>query len=228
MQSIGRTLYNGASRFGGASFVFVKSTGTPYEFRPAHGMTLKNPFNVVGKVYQGDLGEYKITGEGYILKVFSSAKVATAEAVEIFIPDDSMAFIPRNHQPEVGLNIMKAPSVVTGAGTAATITSVVKVEENGKPYFKCTLSIAIGALAIGDVLVEADKSGTGAKPIVQNINCFFDVDYSQNMGMVQGINELAYNVSPILHAVAWEERMSHLPTYAKTLNKSRVTGWFEL
>ena len=167
MPSIGRTLYNGASRYGGASFVFVKSTGTPIEFRPAHGMTLKNPFNAGGKVYQGDLGEYKITGEGYILKVYASAKVAAADAVEIFIPDDSMANIPKNHQPEIGLNIMKAPSAVTGTGTAATITAVIKVQESGKYYFKCTLSVAIGALAIGDVLVEADKADVGAKPIVQ-------------------------------------------------------------
>lgn len=225
MANIGRLTYHGGGTWGGGKFVFVKSTDKPAPIRATNGMVIKNPFKYNGMTHQGDFAEYTVNGEGYLLKVFKAAKAVGATDTELWILNDG-----RSHQPEVGNIVMKAPTTLAGTGTAGKINSVEVQTENGKEYFVCGITAAsIGTIAIGDILVEAEEAGAGKSLLVKNPNSFLDVDYNFPIGMnVVAAQNIKYTVSPILHETAWIERMSYIPAFMNTRNKSLVTGWFEL
>lgn len=67
--------------------------------------------------------------------------------------------------------------------------------------------------------------------LVSNPNAFVDNDIVMNYSPATGNSDFdgaRYMFTPILHQIAWKERMSPLPSCVDSINKSRVSTWFEL
>ena len=88
-----------------------------------------------------------------------------------------------------------------------------------------------GVLAAGDILVEAAAVGASKGMLVSNPNTFVDNDIVMNYSPATGDTDFdgaRYVFTPVLHGIAWKERMSPLPACVESVNKSRVSTWFEL
>lgn len=225
---LGGVLVQQTGNIGGSKHVFVKLQGVKNDLVfPPIGGQLKNPFKGIAKIFAGDLMEYRTDANGknpevYVLKTFEVAAVVETEATTVTIVDDGY-----RHIPFAGDVLMKAPSTVSGTGTAVTVQSVAK----GDGIYTLTLSAAIGALAKGDILVEAVEAGSGKKMLVPNPNCFAPCDYDCSYNPAADANDFAgarYMIAPALHATAYETRMSPVPACVKKLNKSNINGWFTL
>lgn len=219
----GTTLLQEHGAIGGARSVFVKLFGTKDELvYPTHGGYLKNAFKQGGKIFAGDLFEYRTDdkGENPVLFLLKTFEVVSASGSTVKVVRDGY-----HHVPSVGDVLMVAPSTLDGTGTAVTVNAVVA---NGEVY-DLTLSGALSA-SEGDVLVEAEAEGT-SKMLVQNPNTFAPNDYDVLHAPAADENSFdgaRYFLTPVLHAVAYKCKMSVLPACVETLNKSRVNGWFEL
>lgn len=123
------------------------------------GGTIANPFTGFGCAFAGDLVEVKL-GEQYLL--FKSFKIVTASeanATSIVLNGDGYSTAP-----EVGNILIKAGDDANAIGLICTITAVNYDATNKK--FTCTIDKAIGALSVGDILVEAIALDANAADIV--------------------------------------------------------------
>ena len=221
---MGNTLIKRTSQIGGSKFVFVALGGST-NFQPMPiGGKIVNPF--FGKMYAGDLVEYAIpTG--------ASTDGATIKLLKTYTVDDTVEStgkvikIKKNgftHRPVIGEFIMKAPSTLTGNGAGYAITAVAETESQ----YEVTVATTLGALAKGDILVNAAQSGASVNMLVTNPNAVLDCDYDMLYNPSDPDGVANYLITPVMHGVMWECRMSALPNCVKALNKSKVTGWFEI
>lgn len=226
--NLGGVLVQQTGKIGGSRNVFVKLQGNKDTLVfPPIGGKLKNPFKGFAKSFAGDLMEYRCDANGvnpelYLLKTYEVAAAVEAAATSLTIVADGY-----HHLPFVGDVLMKAPSTVTGTGTAVTVTAV----EKGDGIFTLTLSAAIGALSKGDILVEAVEAGSGKKMLVSNPNCFAPCDYDYAYNPQSGDDDYdgaRYHITPALHGTAYIAKMSPVPACVLKLNKSVVNGWFTL
>ena len=217
-------------KIGGHRSVFVGLTGTKNGLvYPPIGGIIVNPFKGKAKAFAGDLCEYKIDGTVKILKTYQVGVAAGSTDTSVKIARDGY-----KHIPFVGDVLMKAPATITGTGTAVTVTAVSATTDNGNDVWVLTLSSTLGALAVGDILVEAAEAGSGKKMMVQNPNAFFDADndffFDPNADGDE-YHKARYTYTP---ALANEDtklviaKMSPAPACVLALNKSLVEGWFNL
>ena len=221
---MGNTLIKRTSQIGGSKFVFVALGGSTKLQTPPIGGKIVNPF--FGKMYAGDLVEYAIPTN-------ASTDGATIKLLKTYTVDDTVESsgkvikIKKNgftHRPVVGEFLMKAPSTLTGNGAGYAITAVAETESQ----YVVTVATTLGALAKGDILVNAAQSGASVNMLVTNPNAVLDCDYDMLYNPSDPDGVANYLITPVMHGVMWECRMSALPNCVKALNKSKVTGWFEI
>ena len=228
-QNLGVTqIVSSESKTGKKRYVFVDDNTQFKDYVPLGG-AIKNAFYPGDKVYQGDLCEFNLKKQEItVLRTFKVAKNVTAS--------DTSVLVERNeflHIPHVGMILMKAPTSLTGTGTAGAVTAVEATTSltEGDTYTLTITANAMGTLTKGDILVEAVEAGATKKMLVQNPNTFFEKDivfnYNPNTSST-GVNGAIQVYSPIQHAKCWENRMSPLPACVKAINKSRIDGLFEL
>lgn len=234
---LGTALVQKRGEIGGNRFVFVKLQGIKNQFVfPTTGGRVVNPPKNRGKMYAGDLVEYRYNGGTtngsdnavvILMKTFEVAKAVEAAGTEVLIARSGF-----RHIPEVGMILMKAPDTLDGTGTSATVTAVEKTTDAGADVWKLTLSAAIGALTLGDVLVEGTTAGAGDKMLVQNPNAMLPCDY--DFSYIPAVDEndwdgAEYMLTPTLGGTAYIHRMSPMPpAVLKERNVSLVKGWFTL
>jgi len=230
--NIGRVTYQHRDSIPGAKFVFVKMKGKPAPCEVPIGMRILNPFTgtatVTPKIYQGDLCEYKTDGTGYIMKVYKLAKAVTAQDTTIYITADGYS-----HIPEAGTIVMKAAATLATAGASETLGTCTKTTYLGADVYACTIEAnSLGTASLGDILVEADiDSATEAVCLVQNPNSFVDNDYCFAYVPATGNTDFdgaRYYITPVLHETCWTAKMTCYPAFLNAINKSLVSGWFEL
>lgn len=233
----GRTMLQGSGSIDGNREVFVPRVCNLDDLIfPPTGGVVKNPFKNFGKMYAGDLCEFYWNGNGVanshtnaeviLLKVYQVQATVAAAGTTVFVKRDGY-----RHIPEVGQILMKAPATFTATGTAATVTAVEKTTNGSEKVWKLTLSAAIGALAVDDILVEAKEAGAGKTMLVQNPNSVLPTDYDFKYSASTGANDMEgarYYLTPTLHATMYTHLMSPIPPAVLALNKSRIDGWFEL
>lgn len=220
----GNTLIKRASKIGGSKFVFVALGGSTNLQTLPIGGKIVNPF--FGKMYAGDLVEYAIpTGastEGATIKLLKTYTVDdTVESTGPVIKLKKNGF---THRPVIGEFLMKAPTALNGKGAGYAITAVAETESQ----YEVTIATTLGALAKGDILVNAASSGASVNMLVTNPNAVLDCDYDMLYNPSDPDGVANYLISPILHATMWECRMSAIPACVKAINKSKVAGWFEI
>lgn len=229
----------------GGKFVWVKDGNGEQRGNVLLGGTILNPNKGFGKLYAAQLVQYDIQGGCLIFRSFA-ANNATAQASDtvIYLKGDGYS-----DAPEVGMVIMKAPDAVTvktmtvvaGAGgdpdtvtesfadytgQSGKITAVEYDEANAR--FKVTLDTAIGALAVGDVLVEAQgtAASASAKVLVPKPNTFIEKDEELLPTEGYGFQNANYSISTVYNKQAFIARMQPLPKYVLALNKSLIDGIF--
>lgn len=234
----GSVLAQAKSKVGGFKSVFVSLTGPkPAPMYPPFGGVLKNPFKRPAKMFAADLVEYKVDGSCYLLKTFEVDKKAEVSDVKLHISSGlcKQGEIYR-HIPCVGDVLMVAPETAESKGTSAVVLEVaVTRNANGQiDGWDITMDSALGAIEAGTVLVEADKKGAGASPLVKNPNCYlysdFDCIYEPATGD-EDFDNAKYLFTPVLmmgSEFALISRMSPLPAYVRKMNKSLVPEWFRL
>lgn len=234
---LGRTLIQMSGKIGGTRSVFVPYQGMKDDLIfPTTGGVVKNPFKTAGKMYAADLVEFRFNGNK-VANPYDNAEVwlfKTFEVQDTVAAAGTTVFIVRNgyrHIPCVGDILMKAPDTFTGTGTAATVTAVQKTKNGDVDVWKLTLSAAIGALAAGDILVEAKEAGAGKTMLVQNPNAMLPCDYEFKYPPATDDDDFEnarYMLTPALHGTAFEYLMSPLPEVVKKLNISRIEGYFKI
>lgn len=225
---LGRTLITEKGEFGGSRFVFVKLQGKKNELVfPTFGGQLKNPFKTGGKIFAGDLFEFRTDQYGlkpnlYLLKTFVVKSQDGSDATKVTLVRDGY-----KHIPCVGDILMKAPSVIGGKGAAYAINSVsVNSDGNWVVVFNTT----IGSLSAGDILVEAKEAGADVEMLIKNINavapCDYDVLYPGNATTSIVANEARYYMAPALGGLMYIHKMSPMPQCVLDLNRCNINGWF--
>ena len=232
----GSVLAQANTKLGGYKQVFVSLAGDKSSpMYPPYGGKLKNPFKGAAKMFAGDLVEYRVNGECYLLKTYEVSK-ATSTA-EVFISSGACEYGEVfRHIPFVGDNLMVAPDAIDGTGKAVTVIAVEKTfASNGmQDGWKVTLSDNLGSIQKGAVLVEAEKAGASEKAMVTNPNCFLENDYDcifDPSTAEEDYEGAKYLFSPSLmlgREFAWISKMSPLPKSVLALNKSKVPEWYQL
>lgn len=234
---MGRTMMQTSGFITGTREVFVPRVCSMDDLIfPPTGGEVVNPFKNFGKMYAGDLCEFywnvngvanSHTNAGVILlKVYEVQAAVGVTGTTVYIKRDGF-----RHIPEVGNILMKALATFDATGTAATVTAVKRTTNDSVNVWELTLSAAIGALEAGDVLVEAKEAGAKKKMLVQNPNAVLPCDYdfkyraAENKDDYEGAR---YYLTPTLHATMYTHLMSPIPPAVKTINKSRIDGWFEI
>lgn len=208
--------------------MFVKLQGKKNELVfPTFGGILANPFKTGGKIFAGDLFEFRANQYGvepkiYLLKTFVVKEQDASTPTKVTLERDGY-----KHIPCVGDVLMKAPAVIGGAGAAYSITSV---SVNADGLWEVTFANSIGTLAAGDILVEGEEEGASKNMLVKNINsvapCDYDVLYPGNGGNTNVVNEARYFLAPALGGLMYIHKMSPLPQCVLDINRCNVNGWF--
>lgn len=217
---LGRVTLQSSNSYGNSKYVFVKLKGQKNSYRPTNGGIIQNPFKNGGKMFQADLCEYRMDGKVFLLKTFEVYAAVAADSTSIKIVRDEF-----RHEPQVGDVLMKAPSSLTGTGAAYAITAV---DDSNDDYWTVTIGTTLGALSKGAILVEGESAGTGKHMLVQNPNSFLDIDAFMPFPTTDSADNVKYAIAPVMHEIAYVSRMAPLPDCVKAINKSRVTGWFEI
>lgn len=217
---------------GGSRDVFVKLQGDKDDLVfPTFGGQLKNPFPGMGKIYAGDLMEFRTDAKGenpevYLLKTYEVA-AATSDTT-VLIKRDGF-----RHVPFAGDILMKAPATMATAGAAYTVTAVEETVNAGTDVWKLTLNTALGSLTEGDILVEADKEhATDAKMLVQNINAVAPNDYDvfnmPSSGKTTDFDKARYFMTPAIAGTMRKAKMSPVPACCEVYNIANINGWFRV
>lgn len=228
-----RTVRQGSWSTGKKRYVWVDLDGAvPFPVYVTKGGVVQNVGKFGGKVFQGDLCEYRTDGKIYLLKTFEVAEaVDNASGTTLRLVRDEF-----HHVPNVGDILMKAPTSLSGKGkaTAIGVPEAKNVQIGGVDTDVWEITIAagdFGALTKGDIMVEAASAGSSVQMLVQNPNTFVPDDKVFNYSPATGNEDFEgarYSFTPVLHGVAWVNRMSKLPSCVDAINKSKVSGWFEL
>ena len=215
--------YETSQKTRGGKWVWVKDSNGESRNNVLLGGTILNPKKGFDHLYAAQLVQYTPSVGCLIFRSFG-VKTATAAATDttIYINGDGYG-----DAPEVGMLIMKAPSAATGKGQSALVTNVVYDEANEQ--FAVTLSVALGALAAGDILVEAagEEASATASVLVPKPNTFVEADRdlmpTEGYGLSGNAN---YSLSTVYDKQAWIQRMQPLPKYVLDMNRSYIDGIF--
>lgn len=215
--------YETSQKTRGGKWVWVKDSNGESRKNVLLGGTILNPKKGFDHLYAAQLVQYTPSVGCLIFRSFG-VKTATAAATDttIYINGDGYG-----DAPEVGMLIMKAPSAATGKGQSALVTNVVYDEANEQ--FAVTLSVALGALAAGDILVEAagEEASANASVLVPKPNTFVEADRDLMPTEGYGISGTAnYSISTVYDKQAWIQRMQPLPQYVLAMNRSYIDGIF--
>lgn len=130
-----------------------------------------------------------------ILKCFEISAV-TVSGTDTIVSLAKNALTPQIY---AGMNVLVAPTTLTGTGKAVTITAV---DETDPEVSKITVVTAdIDALTVGKFLVEADKTGAGAKmyAVPNNLTKDDTVGGDQNtVGIPRGEKYIYENMIPAM------------------------------
>ena len=215
--------YETSQKTRGGKWVWVKDSNGEQRGNVLLGGTILNPKKGFDHLYAAQLVQYTPAQGCLIFRSFG-VKTATAAATDktIYINGDGYG-----DAPEVGMLIMKAPSAANGTGQSALVTNVVYDETNEQ--FAVTLSVALGALAVGDILVEAagNAASETATVLVPKPNTFVEADRdlmpTEGYGLTGQAN---YSISTVYNKQAWIARMQPLPAYVLANNRSLIDGIF--
>ena len=215
--------YETSQKTRGGKWVWVKDSNGESRKNVLLGGTILNPKKGFDHLYAAQLVQYTPSVGMLIFRSFG-VKTATAAATDttIYLNGDGYG-----DAPEVGMLIMKAPSAANGTGQSALVTNVVYDEANEQ--FAVTLSVALGALAAGDILVEAagDEASATATVLVPKPNTFVEADRdlmpTEGYGLSGNAN---YSLSTVYDKQAWIQRMQPLPQYVLDMNRSYIDGIF--
>ena len=215
--------YETSQKTRGGKWVWVKDSNGESRKNVLLGGTILNPKKGFDHLYAAQLVQYTPSVGMLIFRSFG-VKTATAAATDttIYLNGDGYG-----DAPEVGMLIMKAPSAATGTGQSALVTNVVYDEANEQ--FAVTLSVALGALAAGDILVEAagDEADDEATVLVPKPNTFVEADRDLMPTEGYGLSGTAnYSLSTVYDKQAWIQRMQPLPKYVLDMNRSYIDGIF--
>ena len=215
--------YETSQKTRGGKWVWVKDSNGEQRGNVLLGGTILNPKKGFDHLYAAQLVQYTPAQGCLIFRSFG-VKTATSAATDttIYVNGDGYG-----DAPEVGMLIMKAPSAATGTGQSAVVTNVVYDEANEK--FAVTLSVALGSLSAGDILVEAagDAASASATVLVPKPNTFIEADRdlmpTEGFGLTGQAN---YSISTVYNKQAWIARMQPLPAYVLANNRSLIDGIF--
>ena len=215
--------YETSQKTRGGKWVWVEDSNGEMRGNVLLGGTILNPKKGFDHLYAAQLVQYTPAQGCLIFRSFG-VKTATAAATDttIYINGDGYG-----DAPEVGMLIMKAPSAANGTGQSALVTNVVYDEANEQ--FAVTLSVALGALAVGDILVEAagESASENATVLVPKPNTFIEADRdlmpTEGYGLTGQAN---YSISTVYNKQAWIARMQPLPAYVLANNRSLIDGIF--
>lgn len=215
--------YETSQKTRGGKWVWVKDSNGEERKNVLLGGTILNPKKGFDHLYAAQLVQYTPAVGCLIFRSFG-VKTATAAATDttIYLNGDGYG-----DAPEVGMLIMKAPSAATGTGQSALVTNVVYDEANEQ--FAVTLSVALGALVAGDILVEAagDEADDEATVLVPKPNTFVEADRDLMPTEGYGLSGTAnYSLSTVYDKQAWIQRMQPLPQYVLDMNRSYIDGIF--
>ena len=215
--------YETSQKTRGGKWVWVKDSNGESRKNVLLGGTILNPKKGFDHLYAAQLVQYTPSVGMLIFRSFG-VKTATAAATDttIYLNGDGYG-----DAPEVGMLIMKAPSAANGTGQSALVTNVVYDEANEQ--FAVTLSVALGTLAAGDILVEAagDEASASATVLVPKPNTFIEADRDLMPTEGYGLNGTAnYSLSTVYDKQAWIQRMQPLPQYVLDMNRSYIDGIF--
>jgi hypothetical protein len=215
--------YETSQKTRGGKWVWVKDSNGEERKNVLLGGTILNPKKGFDHLYAAQLVQYTPSVGMLIFRSFG-VKTATAAATDttIYLNGDGYG-----DAPEVGMLIMKAPSAATGKGQSALVTNVVYDEANEQ--FAVTLSVALGALAAGDILVEAagEEASATASVLVPKPNTFIEADRDLMPTEGYGLSGTAnYSLSTVYDKQAWIQRMQPLPQYVLDMNRSYIDGIF--
>ena len=215
--------YETSQKTRGGKWVWVKDSNGEMRGNVLLGGTILNPKKGFDHLYAAQLVQYTPAQGCLIFRSFG-VKTATSAATDttIYVNGDGYG-----DAPEVGMLIMKAPSAATGTGQSALVTNVVYDEANEQ--FAVTLSVALGALAAGDILVEAagEEASASANVLVPKPNTFIEADRDLMPTEGYGITGQAnYSISTVYNKQAWIARMQPLPAYVLANNRSLIDGIF--
>ena len=215
--------YETSQKTRGGKWVWVKDSNGEERKNVLLGGTILNPKKGFDHLYAAQLVQYTPAQGCLIFRSFG-VKTATAAATDttIYINGDGYG-----DAPEVGMLIMKAPAAATGTGQSAVVTNV-GYDETTAP-FAVTLSVALGSLSAGDILVEAagDEASASATVLVPKPNTFIEADRdlmpTEGFGLTGQAN---YSISTVYNKQAWIARMQPLPAYVLANNRSLIDGIF--
>ena len=215
--------YETSQKTRGGKWVWVKDSNGEMRGNVLLGGTILNPKKGFDHLYAAQLVQYTPAQGCLIFRSFG-VKTATSAATDttIYINGDGYG-----DAPEVGMLIMKAPSAANGTGQSAVVTNVVYDEANEQ--FAVTLSVALGSLSAGDILVEAagDEASASATVLVPKPNTFIEADRdlmpTEGFGLTGQAN---YSISTVYNKQAWIARMQPLPAYVLANNRSLIDGIF--
>ena len=215
--------YETSQKTRGGKWVWVKDSNGEQRGNVLLGGTILNPKKGFDHLYAAQLVQYTPAQGCLIFRSFG-VKTATSAATDttIYINGDGYG-----DAPEVGMFIMKAPSAATGTGQSAVVTNVVYDEANEQ--FAVTLSVALGSLSAGDILVEAagEEASASANVLVPKPNTFIEADRdlmpTEGYGLTGQAN---YSISTVYNKQAWIARMQPLPAYVLANNRSLIDGIF--
>lgn len=214
--------YETAKKVRGGKWVWVKDSNGESRNNVLLGGTILNPKKGFDHLYAAQLVQYT-PGQGCLIFRSFGVKTATAAATDkvIYINGDGYG-----DAPEVGMLIMKAPTTAAGTGQSALVTKVEYNEANKQ--FKVTLDTALGALAVGDILVEAagEEADAAATVLVPKPNTFIEADRDLMPTEGYGLENANYSISTVYNKQAWIERMQPLPQYVLANNRSLIDGIF--
>ena len=215
--------YETSQKTRGGKWVWVKDSNGEQRGNVLLGGTILNPKKGFDHLYAAQLVQYTPAQGCLIFRSFG-VKTATSAATDttIYINGDGYG-----DAPEVGMLIMKAPSAASGTGQSALVTNVVYDETNEQ--FAVTISVALGSLSAGDILVEAAGSAASASAtvLVPKPNTFIEADRDLMPTEGFGINGQAnYSISTVYNKQAWIARMQPLPAYVLANNRSLIDGIF--
>lgn len=211
--------YETSRKVRGGKWVWVKDSNGEARNNVLLGGTILNPNKGFGHLWAAQLVQYT-PAEGCL--IFRSFELADdANGTTITIKGDGYS-----DAPEVGMLLMAAPDNVTVTGQSAAVTNVVYDKTN--EVFNVTLSVALGELTEGTILVEAagTEAAEDATVLVPNPNTFIEADRDLMPTEGYGIENANYSISTVYNKQAWIQRMQPLPTYVLAKNRSYIEGIF--
>ena len=215
--------YESARKVRGGKWVWVKDSNGEARNNVLLGGTILNPNKGFGHLWAAQLVQYTPAEGCLIFRSFAIADASGASATTIKIAGDGYS-----DAPEVGMLLMVAPDDVTTTGQSAKVTAVTYDAAN--EVFNVTIDTALGALAIGDILVEALGDDGDASDedvvLVPNPNTFVEADRDLMPTEGFGIENANYSISTVYNKQAWIARMQPLPKYVLAKNRSYIEGIF--